>query len=165
MTELAFLRAGLALEAFLHESFILYSLGRLPPKGRPPHRYALPPNREHLAEWVREGRDHASWDVSGVPGLARRFFKDGGPFLEPLRNNQQALQDAKTIRNAIAHGSEESQERFVNLVRRHLGTAPPNTTPGSFLVTTVPASAPPESFLDFYIAKFELVATLIVPPS
>lgn len=164
MIEVAFLRGVLAFESFLEESFVLYSLGHKPPKGRAPHRYAFPPTRAHVDTWLREGRDHASWDVTAVSGRAQRFFRGGRPYFSPLQSNQSTLQDVRTIRNAIAHDSASAQQKFQNLVRRHLGTLPTNATPGSFLGMTVPASAPPLSFLDFYFDKVELVVTQIVRP-
>lgn len=161
---LAFLRGCLALETFLEESFILFSLGYPPPRGRPPHRYAFPPSRRHADDWVvPEGRPYATWDANTVSARASRFFRNGAPFASALRSSQAALEETRTIRNAIAHDSTSVQERFKNLVRRKLGgTSPPGITVGGFLSTTVPTSVPPESFLDLYLARIEFVATQIV---
>lgn len=165
ITELAFLRAFLALESFLEEAFVLYSLGHRAPKGRSPARIAFPPSRRAADEWViPEGRPHASWSADAVARRAARFFKDGKPFDGALRASGSALTEARTIRNAVAHESISVQRPFEKLVRRKLGTVPINLTVGSFLSTTVPSSTPPESFLDYYLGKFDLVATEIVPP-
>src|SRR6266545_5078995 len=67
MTELAFLRAYLAWESFLEESFILYMLGQRAPRGRPPYRFAYPPSRRFAEEWiVTEGREYASGGAAGT---------------------------------------------------------------------------------------------------
>lgn len=164
ITEVAFLRAYLAFESFLEEAFILYLLGQRPPRGRAPHRYTIPPNRQAADEWVvPEGRPYASWNTQYTMLRAQRFFRGGGHFKAPLQGSQAALEEAKTIRNAVAHESSSAQEKFERLVRNRLGTLPPGTSPGSFLATTVPGSTPPESFLDSYLSRIELVATQIVP--
>jgi len=165
MTEMAFLRAFLAWEVFMEESFILYLNGQNPPRGRPPNRYAFPPDLETAMEWViPEGRSYAGWTVPAhITNRAERFFKDGRPFASVLRGNQHMLDEARIIRNAIAHKSMSARDKFENLVRTKLGTLPPNTTVGSFLGTTVVGTAPPVSFLESYISNIDFAARQIVP--
>lgn len=165
IAELAFLRAFLALESFLEESFILYSLGCKPPRGRAPHRFIFPPTRKAADEWViPEQRRYASWAASEVRNRASRFFRNGRPFENALSGSQTALDEARTIRNAVAHESTGAQEAFKNLARTKLGTLPPNISVGGFLSTPIPSSSPPQSFLELYLNRIELVATQIVPP-
>jgi hypothetical protein len=165
MTELAFLRSFLAWETFLEQSFILYLSGQRPPRGRAPHRYAFPPNQRAAMDWVvPEGRPYARWTVAtDVSARAERLFQAGRPFAPVLRGNQNVLEDARLIRNAIAHESISVWEKFENSVRTKLGTLPPNLTVGGFLGTIVPTSAPPVSFLEFYLGKIEFAAQQIVP--
>lgn len=163
ITELAFLRAYLSLEAFLEESFVLYSLGHTAPKGRAPHRVAFPPHRKAAQEWViPDGGHYAAWNAGAVGIRAHRFFRGGRPFTDALRGSQAALDEAKTIRNAIAHESTTAQDKFETLVRTKLGTLPAASGVGRFLSTTVPASTPPQSYLELYLDKIELVTTQIV---
>lgn len=107
MTELAFLRAFLAWEAFLAESFVLYLAGHRPPRGRAPKRYTFPPSLKSATDWVvPEGREYAEWTgVSTVITRAQRFFEHGRPYADVLANNRNALSESKTIRNSIAHAS------------------------------------------------------------
>jgi hypothetical protein len=164
MTELAFLRAYLAWEVFLEEAFVLYLLGMRAPRGRMPRRYTFPPHRRAAEQWViPEGRPFAKWDAVAVANRAERFFSGGGPFTPALRSQQAVLDDMKTIRNAVAHESQNAQYKFETLVRVKLTSLPPRLTVGSFLLTTVPASTPAASFLDSYLARLELVASLIIP--
>lgn len=164
ITEVAFLRAFLAWETFLEESFILYLLGHKPPKGRVPHRFTFPPNRKSAEEWViPERRPYATWDAGSVITRAQRFFRGGRPFTIALRTNQSLLDESKTIRNAMAHESRTAYNKFENLVRMKLGTLPLNLSVGSFLSTTVPSSSPPVTFLEFYLDKIEFVGEQIVP--
>lgn len=165
MTEMAFLRAFLAWEAFVEESFILYLVGQRAPRGRPPRRHAFPPNYKTATEWVvPEGRQYAGWTVPHhVSDRAERFFHNGRPFTPVLRSNQNVFEEARTIRNAIAHESLAARQKFETLVRSKLGTLPPHLTVGGFLSIGVPASVPPISFLDFYVGKIEFAANQIVP--
>lgn len=164
MTEAAFLRAFLSWESFIEESFVLYLSGQRPPRGRAPRRYAYPPTYHMAAEWVvPEGRPYASWaNAAGVSTRAERFFKDGRPFAPVLRANLSLFDEARTIRNAIAHKSADARQKFETLVRNKLGTLPPNLTVGSFLGMTAPGSAPPVSFLEHYVSKIDFVARRIV---
>lgn len=165
MTELAFLRAFLAWESFLEQSFMLYILGRKSPGAAPPRRYAFPPSLAHANQWViPEGRSYATWtNAAHVSARAERFFQGGRPFTTTLRANRNTLEEARTLRNAIAHASSSTQQKFENLVRQKLRTLPPNCTAGSFLVTTVPRSLPPWSFFEFYTDRLTNYATLLVP--
>lgn len=164
MIDLAYLKAYLAWEVFLEESFLLYALGKRPPRGAGPQRFAFPPTRREAREWlIGEGR-FARWDVGSVKNRARRFFRGGRPYVGALQASTHALEQAATIRNAVAHRSEEARERFRNLARQMLrGTLPPDLTTGRFLNFSMPSSSPIQSFLEYYLAKIENVATQIVP--
>ena len=165
MTELAFLKAFLAWENFLEETFVLYLVGRKPPGAPAPTRYAFPPSYAVASEWVvPEGRHYASWTVAAdVSRRAERFFRQGRPFSTTLRANQNALDEARILRNAIAHSSASTQQKFENLVRQKLGSLPANLNVGAFLGRTVPRSSPPQSFFDFYVDRIEMCATQLVP--
>jgi len=139
-------------------------LGEKAPKGRAPHRFTIPPNRHLAEEWViPEDRPYASWNTIKTLKRSERFFRGGGPYAAALKGSQSALGEAKTIRNAIAHESASAHAKFEDLVRNKFGTFPPGTSVGAFLGLTVPGSSPPESFLDYYLARIDLVATQIVP--
>jgi hypothetical protein len=113
---------------------------------------------------VPEGRPFARWTIATEVSLrAERLFRGGRPFAPVLRMNNSLLEEVRVIRNAIAHESSDAQEKFEKLVRDKLGTLPSNLTVGSFLSTTVPASAPPTSYLEFYFGKVETAAAQIVP--
>jgi len=164
VAEIAYLKAFLAWEAFLEQSFVLYLVGRKPGRGRPPHRYTFPPTQKCALEWVAEGRRFAEWTkVEDVSSRAERFFRDGRPFTPVLNGNRSALDEMRTIRNAVAHASSSAQERFEEIARQRIGALPPGLTVGAFLLMTVPHSTLPNSFLEHYIAKLEFAAERIVP--
>jgi hypothetical protein len=164
--ELAFLRGFLAWESFLEESFILHMLGKIPRRGRAPHRYVQPPSRKAAFKLSADGRAYASWEVAAdVANRATRFFRDGRPYTAPLRAYRNTLDNARTLRNAVAHRSETAQEHFEGLARAELGgVLPPGITVGGFLNTVRPGTAPPQSFLEFYLGTLQTVAEQIVRP-
>jgi hypothetical protein len=165
MIELAFLRGYLAWEVFLEEAFLLYLLGKTAPRGAAPQRFTFPPSRRDARDWsIPEGRPFARWDATSVSSRAKRVFRGGKPFTGILQSNQNALDQAKTIRNAVAHESEEAREKFKTLARNMLkGTFPSGLTAGGFLNASVPSSIPTQSFLEFYFEKIEGVARQIIP--
>lgn len=167
ITELAFLRAFLAWELFLEETFVLYLLGQTAPRGRPPYRFVFPPTRRGALHLILpEGRDYVSWSVaSTVAARAERFFRDGRPFSAALQSQMTILNDMRTIRNAIAHWQARTQQKFKALVRTKTstGTFPSSLTVGAFLAGTVPSSAPPESFFTDYVNRIRYIADRIVP--
>jgi len=163
LTELAFFRTFSAWEAFLEETFILYMLGQQPPRGRKLHRYGFPPNERAAYEWAADGREYAKWTSEHVKKRAERLFRAGRPFSPALESDHHLLFQVKTVRNAIAHDSANAWEKFETMVRNELKTVPPNTTVGSFLLSTKPKTNPPASFLEFYFSKIESVARKIVP--
>jgi hypothetical protein len=163
LTEVAFLRAVSGWEIFLEQSFLLYLLGHQAPRGQPPRRYGFPPDRAAASEWCTDGKEYAKWTATEVKRRANRWFKDGKPFTPALQGQQSRLDQLITIRNAVAHESSSARTKFENLVRNELQALPPNTTVGSFLITTKPNSNPPISFMEFYLDQVEQVAVHIVP--
>lgn len=165
LVELAFLKSFLAWEAFLEESFLLYLVGQGPPRGRGPRRFAFPPTFRAAKEWVvPEHRRFADWtDPQQVSERAKRFFRDGRPFSPILHSNQNALHEAHTIRNAVAHVSLGAREKFESLVRNRLGTLPPHMSIGGFLRMPVPGATSPASFLESYLSRIEFIAQQIIP--
>jgi hypothetical protein len=163
ITELAFFRTVRAWEAFLEETFILYLLGQQPPRGKKAHRYGFPPSEKAAYEWVADGRNYANWNPDHVRSRSKRLFRNGHPYEPVLSAHQNLLHQIKTVRNAIAHESADAQAKFEAIVRNELAALPPNTTVGSFLLTTKPHTNPPVSYFEFYIDKIANAAATIVP--
>ena len=164
LLELAFFRVYLAWESFLEESFILHLLGARVGGKRAPHRFAFPPSETAAKEWViPESQRYARWDATMVSSRALRFFRGGYPYTETLRSSQSVLDEARTIRNAVAHDSEKARHKFEDLLRRQKQTIPIRSTVGAFLGTTVLESIPPTSFLEVYLSRLLFLASKIVP--
>ena len=164
ISEFAFLRAFLAWESFLEDTFVLYLLGKLPPRGRAPRRFGIPPTYDRAYELVREGAPFGKWNsMPQVIGRAERFFRSGQPYRGALVNRTSRFDELNTLRNKIAHTTSSAASKFEGLVRSKLGIFPAGTTVGSFLATTVPQSAPPQSFFDYYLDVLRASADAIVP--
>ncbi len=164
LVELAFLRAFLAWEAFLEESFVLYLCGRKPPKGNAPKRYVSPPTRKVAEQLLLpEHGKYTDWaNTQKVVSRAERFFENGKPYSDVLKSQQNNLELIKNLRNAVVHSSSDSQRSFHGLARDALGTLPPNLTVGNFLARTIPGSSPPESFFEHYRDQLSVAAHRIV---
>jgi hypothetical protein len=161
--ELAFLRAFTAWEIFLEDTFLLYLVGHKAPRAARPNRRGFPQDRFAASEWCTDGKEYAKWSVGDVRRRADRWLENGEPFSPVLQGQQSRLEQLITIRNAIAHESSAARGKFENLVRRELQALPTNTTVGSFLISIMPATTPPASFMEFYMNQLEKAARSIVP--
>ncbi len=164
VVEMAYLKSFLAWEEFLQESFVLYLLGKVSPSGYRPTCCISPRNRNHALDITRNGRSYADWTaVNSIVDRAGIFFNRGEPFSNSLRPKTNLFDEMKTIRNALAHNTDETNTRFASLVRRRLGHFPPRLTPGRFLSMIIPGSVPPNRYLSFYTSELLLTAGQIVP--
>jgi hypothetical protein len=161
--EVAFLRAFTGWEIFLEDTFLLYLIGHKAPRAPAPIRCGFPATRDAASEWCTDGKEYAKWNVADVQRRADRWLKGGAPYTPVFQGQQNNMNKMITIRNAIAHESSAARGKFETLVRNELGALPPNTTVGNFLVTTVPNTTPPVSFMESYLDKLEFAARSIVP--
>jgi hypothetical protein len=166
--ELAFLRSFLAWERFLEEAFILYLIGRKPRRRRRAvRRLAIAKSHPHACKLLRleaPSRPFVDWDnPSTVCERSKRWFSDGEPFVGALTARQNLLDEIRTLRNAIAHRSLNSQEKFFKLYRDKLGYLPANPTVGAYLDQLIAGVRPPTSYLDHYLDGLLSSAKQIVP--
>jgi hypothetical protein len=66
------------------------------------------------------------------------------------------------VRNAVAHESEDSWDKFKDLVRRELTVLPMGLTVGGYLNTVRPGTAPPSAFMEYYLKTMVSVGERIV---
>ncbi len=165
--EAAFLRAFVAWERFLEETFLSYLMGQKSISGRSLHRYYQPPNASsawNLLAMMSGRRPYLDWtEATEVAKRAKVVFRNGGWFVRLTAQNS-ILQDMKKLRNAISHDSDDARAKFEGLVRRELRTLPSGCTPGSFLGTPDRASPARASFLDKYLDVIEALAQDILRP-
>jgi hypothetical protein len=167
LIEMAFLRCFLAWERFLEESFILYLLGKKPLRRRHPPRCRVSPSSWSNAFQMmlpEVGPQFVDWvNLQRVRARASRFFVNGEPFETALTARYYLFGEMQILRNAIAHRSQSSQNRFHSLVQSKLSSVPPNITAGTFLETAIAGSHPPQTYLDQYLDGLLASAMTIVP--
>jgi len=164
IVELAFLKSFLSWESFLEEAFTLYLLGQRAPSGYKPICYATPINRQHATDLLVAEARYCDWTVADrVIERAKRFFKQGKPFVTAVQPHIHLLNNVKTIRNAITHASDEAEEKFRGLVRNELTYYPAAMAPGSFLMTVKPNLSPPKRYFQIYTEAIQLMVQTIVP--
>jgi hypothetical protein len=163
--EIAFFRAFLSWEAFIEETFILYLLGKKPPKGKGLNSPVVATTRKAAGIIIEGDRNYVDWvKTESVMKRAGKIFGDSEPYFSQLKTKRSMFNELIILRNAIAHASLRSQEEFKNLSRTKLaGSYSPGITIGGFLGHTVPGSTPPQSFLEEYLDGLRIVSTLIIP--
>jgi hypothetical protein len=160
--ELSFLRIFLAWEAFCEKTFLLYMLGEQTDTGYSPYRYVAPTDNTHAYNLVKTKKDFFDFsNHTGVIERAELFFQNGEPYRNILRTKNSELSDIKTIRNAIAHISKDSQDKFINMVTHNLGSFPFVMTPGQFLYTAFKKTN--ISYISIYKNMLESICDIIVP--
>ena len=151
VVELSYMKGYLAWERFVEESFVLFLLGQTARVRSKPTRFVFPQNRKHAVELILQGQEFIDWtSAEDIKQRAYLFFKSGRPFAKPISAITHQLRNMKTIRNAIAHGSGQSREKFKGLVRGKLAYYPTSLTVGGFLYRPVPQTSPPQMFFDYY---------------
>lgn len=164
VVELAFISGFLAWERFIEQSFILYTLGKSTPNGYSPHCYISPRNRKHALRFAKGDKRFPLWnDYDFIVDRSNHFFRNGSPYVSTFRLIRSRLLAMKTIRNAIAHSSTDSQEKFRTLVRGQLQHFPRQFSPGRFLTTLVPNRVPAISYFDQYSDTLSWASERIVP--
>jgi hypothetical protein len=163
ITESAFANVHAGWEIFIENCFLNYMVGLQTASGYKPTRYVLPKDLEHANKLVSSGRDFFPWGKpKTVWEQAEYCFVDGEPFRTALESASTDLIEMTVIRNEISHRSKTSNEKFRSFVRGKLKTAPPDITPGQFLVTTRPKTIG-TTFISYYSKKLKITADKIVP--
>lgn len=161
IVELSFLKIYLAWEQFLEDSFVKYMMGGTTASGYKVKSYVNPKNFVHTQEIINEGKNYSKWDYDEVIRKASHFLINGGPYKKTLQPIYSYLKEMSDIRNSIVHGSRYSIERFKSIVRSKIKYAPPNITPGEFLL--IIESKTKKSFFQYYTDSLVDASKKIVP--
>jgi len=160
IVELSFLKIYLAWEQFLEETFLRYAMGGKTSTGYKVTSYINPRDKVHAQDLINEGKEYSNWTPSEVIKKASRFFKRE-PFRNALRPIITELDEMRTIRNKIVHGSSYSNEKFKTLVRSKISYAPRGITAGEFLLKTETNTR--KTFFEFYVDFIINASKKIVP--
>lgn len=163
LTEGVFLSAFRAYENYVEEVFLLYTLEKKSLSGFKPKSYLKPRSYDHSRDLIRSSMPFLDWsNPESVMERASIYLSSGEPLKTALAGATRDLLDMKTLRNQIAHNSEESKIKYAKLLRREYGTTPLKIPPpGRHLLKAVPRVIPSEHYLVFYINKLLSVGAAI----
>jgi len=163
--ELSFLKIYLSWESFISRVFILYMIGEKTDSGYAPKRYVIPKDEDHAYSIIKSGRSFPDWlNLEFIREKSELFFENGKPFkttIYPKANVREALQNMRTLRNAIVHASRESKEKYEKMLRNEVGFAS-NMVPGEFL-SNMRTKKPQIPYIVYYKKILEVVSNDIVP--
>ena len=159
LNESAFFAAFRALENFVEECFILYTMGKRNIGNSTAKTYILSRDYERNRRIIKSGNHYLDWNTpERVIERAELFLKEGEPVKRIFQSNADVLRRMKRIRNHIAHNSDESNSDFRKVVRHELGALPVRfPSAGEFLDMRTPRLAQ-SSFLRHYISEIGRIA-------
>ena len=163
IVELAFLRAFMAWESFLEESFIRYLVGGKLYSGHSPRRFVNPPNLGRATKIILgEGKEYIGWNsASSVIARSEIYFEAGEPYKNALIGAVRDIDNMNTIRNRIAHKSTSSRSKFNDFIRREFGYGVSGMTPGRFLLRNT-ISNPQINYFGYYLVIIDTAAREIL---
>lgn len=163
--EAIFLRLFRAYENLLESVFISYLTGEQTAGGAPVPSHVVPTCRDHARAIVTSSQPFLDWtSPQTVIKRAETYIIGGEPIRTAITSSQSHLQQAKKIRNHIAHNSTESAKDFRNIVVTFLLTAPlGNLSAGEFLTLTPPSGpCARREILSFFVDKLESTARALI---
>lgn len=163
--EAIFLRMYRAYENLLENVFISYLIGEQTIGGVQVDSHVRPIDRDHARALVTSSQPFLDWTSPQVViKRADTYIIGGDPIRTAIAGSQSHLQQAKKIRNHIAHNSTESAKDFNPIIVHFLLTAPlVAISAGEFLAYT-PTSGPcaRKEILSFFLEKLESTARALV---
>jgi hypothetical protein len=163
MYEALFLSGFTAFEVFIEEVFLYLLVA--PHRGHTRSR-AVPRLDIRSPMVAREvvigpGRKYADWlPFERTLSRAQLFFRGGRPFSNVEKANQDVVDKAQLIRNAIAHHSRHSEAQFIGKVIAGIPLPPREKRPGGFLRGL--SGTPPTSRFENYAATLQAVAKIMI---
>jgi hypothetical protein len=123
-------------ENFIRDIFMLYCQEKVPKSGQAVHSYLRPKDFLHAEAMIKSSMPFLDWSNPDIViQRAELYLKDGAPVKIPYSAHRETLQDMKSIRNHIAHNSEESLEKFKKVIKKHYTVYPLEMPrPGKFLL-------------------------------
>lgn len=163
--EAIFLRLYRAYENLLENVFISYLTGEQTIGGVQVGSHVNPISRDHARALVASSQPFLDWTSPPVViKRAETYIIGGEPIRTAITSSQSHLQQAKKIRNHIAHNSTESAKEFNTIVIHFLLTAPlAAISAGEFLAITPPSGpCARREILSFFLEKLESTARALV---
>lgn len=164
LAEQGILRLRRAWEKFLDRTYLRYLCGASCDSGYSPILTAPEQRTIHDARsflLTQTSRSFLTWNRYATESRAEDHFSQGAPYKQAVNSVWQQLEEIGTLRNRFAHKSENTRQKFHNLVRRHYGHLPSGITPGRFLLDPSHRSSQ-DTRLEYYAASLKGAARSIV---
>ena len=160
--EAAFLQMFRGWELFLEDSSLAFMCGRLRCDSLSIPCHVRTPNEEAARGLVYQDRPYVEWtDVERIVERWDRFFPPTNLLVTAIRPAKVELDQMAAIRNAIAHSSLRSREKFQRVVQSQFGAKPAISRPANFLSAMYPPD-PSRTFFDRYADVLEVTATKVI---
>lgn len=158
LNELRFVRATLAWEDYLEETFLCFLRGARSLSGAT-YAVRVPPPKNMLdARTAAIGSaPFGSWlNESWTQRRAQSLFGARNPYMSL---GAARFTEIRVVRNRIVHRSESSKREFQNLVVSTYGAARPGWTPGRLLSDSVGGRPTVETYLNFLDTAARAIAS------
>lgn len=156
--EAIFLRLYRAYENLLENVFLAYISGETTTSGAAVTAFVSPIDKEHARAIITSSQPFLDWtSPTVVIKRAETYIQTGEPVRSAVAASQNHLQQAKKIRNHIAHNSSESEREFAKVVQNILLTPPLSAISAGELLTLTPPSGPcaRKEVLTYFLEKLE----------
>lgn len=163
--EAIFLRIYRAYENLLENVFLAYMSGETTGSGLAVATFVSPNDKEHARAIVTSSQPFLDWtSPTVVIRRAETYIKTGEPIRSAVVASQNHLQQAKKIRNHIAHNSSESYKEFTKVVQNILLTPPMTAiSAGEFLALTPSSGAcARKEVLSYFLENLESTARALI---
>lgn len=158
--ELRFVRATLAWEDFIEQSFVCYLRGSPTISGRTQALAVTVSRNSTSAQTVAIGsRNHYGKWLNETWTLNRASSLFGGSSHPYISLASPTFPEIRKIRNRIVHRSDSSRNEFQMVVTALYGSARPGMTPGRLLTDNINGSQRLETYLALLKAVGALVAS------
>lgn len=160
--EAAFLQMFRAWESFLEDCSLAFMCGKLRCDALSVSCHVRTLNEETARGLIYQDRPYVEWtDVDKVIQRWDRLFPPLSLLVSAIRPAKLELSQMAAIRNAIAHSSLLSREKFQKVVQSHYGGKPSISRPADLLNAMYPKDIT-RTFFDHYADVLEITATKLV---
>lgn len=156
--DIALLKIWVQFENFVSDLFVNYSIGVSSERSYFPERKLEFENEEHLNAFLKEGNKKYIEYFDKISNLSKHIFVDN-PFDVMLATDYyNIVEQIKTIRNYVAHESNEAKSKFINKCLS--GNGNKFTNINDFLLSKNKSENC--SYFSFYITKLLELSELLI---
>ena len=168
VAEAALLKIVIASEQLFEHSMAMYVAGHKSPSGyRPGCLRRMNISISDARSIFKGDQNYVGWvDTSVVVRRAERWLKQGEPFSSILASSSTLLGYLRTMRNMIAHESDEARDKYIQATRRVYGSLPKRAVPGAQLLEPPPTSfsyLTGRNLLQATVATYRAIGTALIP--